>query len=65
MAEVTYHYWLWVYGGMSVSQVMMLKEQDKENKPFLKSVSYLTLDKIILQQRRETSEKIFFKEVVI
>ena len=39
-----------LYGGMQRSQVMRLKELEKENQRIRRAVSHLTLDKVILSE---------------
>lgn len=39
-----------LYGGMQRSQVMRLKELEKENQRLRRAVSHLTLDKVILSE---------------
>ena len=50
ISDVSYYRWRKEYGGMPTSQVKRLKELEKENQRLRKSVSDLTLDKLILQE---------------
>ena len=50
ISDVSYYRWRKEYGGMTTSQVKRLKELEKENQRLRKTVSYLTLDKLILQE---------------
>ena len=49
-SDVSYYRWRREYGGMTTSQVKRLKELEKENQRLQKTVSDLTLDKLILQE---------------
>ena len=49
-SDVSYYRWRREYGGMTTSQVKRLKELEKENQRLRKTVSDLTLDKLILQE---------------
>jgi len=50
ISDVSYYRWRKEYGGMTTSQVKRLKELEKENQRLRKTVSDLTLDKLILQE---------------
>jgi len=57
ISEQTYYRWRKEFGGMKVDQARQLKELQKENARLKRSVANLTLDKLILEdRRRETSE---------
>ena len=48
--EQAYYHWRKQYGGMSVDQLKELKRLQKENEQLRRSVSDLTLDKLILKE---------------
>ena len=50
ISDDSYYRWRKEYGGMTTSQVKRLKELEKENQRLRKTVSDLTLDKLILQK---------------
>ena len=50
VSEVTYYRWRQEYGGLKTDQVKRLKELEQENSRLRRSVSDLTLDKLILQE---------------
>ena len=50
ISDVSYYRWRKEYGGMTTSQVKRLKELEKEDQRLRKTVSDLTLDKLILQK---------------
>ena len=50
ISDVTYYRWRKEYGGMNTSQAKKLKELEKENTRLRRSVSDLTLDKLILKE---------------
>ena len=50
ISDDSYYRWRKEYGGMTTSQVKRLKELEKENQRLRKTVSDLTLDKLILQE---------------
>lgn len=50
ISDVTYYRWREEYGGMTTSKAKRLKELEKENEGFRKTVSDLTLDKLILKE---------------
>jgi transposase-like protein len=50
VSEVTYYRWRQEYGGLKLDQVKRLKELELENTRLRKSVSDLTLDKLILKE---------------
>ena len=50
VSEVTYYRWRKEYRGMAIHQLNWLKEVEKENQRLRKSVSDLTLDKLILKE---------------
>ena len=50
VVEQTYYRWRKQYGGMGVDQLKELKRLQKENDRLRKSVSDLTLDKLILKE---------------
>ena len=50
VVEQTYYRWRKQYGGMSVDQLKELKRLQKENEQLRRSVSDLTLDKLILKE---------------
>ena len=50
VVEQTYHRWRKKYGGMGLDQLKELKRLQKENERLRRSVSDLTLDKLILKQ---------------
>jgi len=48
--EVTYYRWRSEYGGLKVSQAKRLKDLERGNARLRRTVSDLTLDKLILQE---------------
>ena len=50
LTEQTYYRWKEKYGGMSTEQLKELKRLQKENERLQRSVSDLTLDKLILKE---------------
>jgi len=50
VTEQTYYRWKKKYGGMSTEQLKELKRLQKENERLPRSVSDLTLDKLILKE---------------
>jgi transposase-like protein len=50
VSEVTYYRWRQEFGGLKTSQVKRLKELEAENARLRRTVSDLTLDKVILQE---------------
>ncbi len=50
ISDVTYYRWREEYGGMTTSKAKRLKELEKENEGFRKTVSDWTLDKLILKE---------------
>src|SRR3954454_4334585 len=50
VSEVTYYRWRQEFGGLKIEQVKRLKDLELENSRLRKAVSYLTLDKLILQE---------------
>jgi transposase-like protein len=50
VTEVTYYQWRQEYGGLKLDQVKRLKELELENARLRKTVSDLTLDKLILKE---------------
>ena len=50
VVEQTYYRWRKQYGGMSVDQLKELKRLQKENEQLRRTVSDLTLDKLILKE---------------
>ena len=50
VTDVTDYRWRQEYGGMSVPRAKRLKELEKENERLRKTVSDLTLDKMILKE---------------
>jgi len=50
VTEVTYYRWRKEYGGLKSDQVKRLKDLETENSRLRKSISDLTLDKLILQE---------------
>ena len=50
VSEQSYYRWRKEYGGMEVNQTHRLKELEQENKRLRKTVSDLTLDKLILNE---------------
>ena len=50
ISEQSYYRWRREYGGLKVDQAKRLKELEKENTRLRRSVSDLTLDKLILQE---------------
>ena len=50
VVEQTYYRWRKQYGGMGVDQLKELKRLQKENERLRRSVSDLTLDKLILKE---------------
>jgi putative transposase len=50
LTEQTYYRWKEKYGGMSTEQLKELKRLQKENERLRRSVSDLTLDKLILKE---------------
>jgi putative transposase len=53
IAEQTYYLWRQEHVGMKVSQVMRLKELERENARLKHAVEDLTLDKLILREALE------------
>ena len=53
ITEQTYYRWRREYGGMKVSQARRLKELERENGRLKRTVAYLTLDKLILEEAAE------------
>ena len=50
VTQQTFYRWRKLYGGMQPSQLMRLKELEKENQRLRRAVSDLTLDKLILTE---------------
>ena len=50
VSQQTYYRWRKLYAGMGRSQLKRLKELEKENQRLRRTVSYLTLDKLILSK---------------
>ena len=50
VVEQTYYRWRKQYGGMGVDQLKQLKRLQKENEHLRRTVSDLTLDKLILKE---------------
>ena len=50
VTQQTFYRWRKLYGGMQRSQLMRLKELEKENQRLRRAVSDLTLDKLILTE---------------
>ena len=50
LTEQTYYRWKEKYGGMSTKQLKELKRLQEENERLRRSVSDLTLDKLILKE---------------
>ena len=50
VTEVTYYRWRQEYGGLKLDQVKRLWELELENTRLRKTVSDLTLDKLILKE---------------
>jgi len=50
LTEQTYYRWKEKYGGMSTEQLKELKRLQEENERLRRSVSNLTLDKLILKE---------------
>ena len=50
VVEQTYYRWRGQYGAMSVDQLKELKRLQKENEQLRRTVSDLTLDKLILKE---------------
>lgn len=50
VTEQTYHRWRKQYGGMGTDQIKELKRLQKENERLRKTVSDLTLDKLVLAE---------------
>ena len=50
VTDQTYYRWKEKYGGMSTEQLKELKRLQKENERLRRSVSDLTLDKLILKE---------------
>ena len=50
VSEVTYYRWRQEFGGLKTEQVKRLKDLELENSRLRKTVSDLTLDKLILQE---------------
>ena len=50
VSDVTYYRWRQEFGGPKISQVKRLKELEAENARLRRTVSDLTLDKVILQE---------------
>ena len=50
VSEVTYYWWRQEYGGLKADQVKRLKQLEQENSRLRRTVSDLTLDKLILQE---------------
>ena len=56
VSEQTYFRWRKEYGGLKMDQAKRFKELERENARLKRAVADLTLDKLILRRRRETSE---------
>ena len=56
ISEQTYYRWRQEFGGMKVDQARRFKELEKENARLKRAVANLTVDKLILERPRETSE---------
>jgi putative transposase len=56
ISEHSYYRWRRLYGGLKVDQARRLKDLERENQRLKKSVSELTLDKLILKELRENTE---------
>ena len=54
VTEVTYYRWRNEYGGLKGDQVKRLKQLETENVRLRRAVSDLTLDKVILADRKST-----------
>ncbi len=54
ITEQTYYRWRREYGGLKVDQARRLKALEKENLRLRKAVSDLTLDAMILKDRRRS-----------
>jgi putative transposase len=50
VSEVTYYRWRQEYGGLKLEQIKRLKELETENSRLRRTVSDLTLDKLILAE---------------
>lgn len=50
ITQQTYYRWRKQYGGMGTGQFKQLKQLQKENEPFRRAVSDLTIDKRILAE---------------
>ena len=50
VSEVTYYRWRQEFGGLKTEQVKRLKDLETENNRLRRTVSDLTLDKLILQE---------------
>ena len=50
ITQQTFYRWRKLYGGMQRSQLVRLKELEKENQRLRRAVSDLTLDKLILAE---------------
>jgi transposase-like protein len=53
VSEVTYYRWRKGFGGMNTSELKRLKELEQENTRLRKTVSDLTLDKLIQKEAAE------------
>jgi transposase-like protein len=56
ISKHSYYRWRRLYGGLNVGQARRLKDLERENQRLKKSVSELTLDKLILKELRENTE---------
>ena len=59
VTQQTFYRWRKQYGGMQRSQLVRLKELEKENQRLRRAVSDLTLDKLILAKPRGETSKPF------
>ena len=50
VTEATYHRWRAEYGGLKLDQVRRLKQLEQENTRLRRTVSDLTLEKLILKE---------------
>ena len=53
VSKQSYYRWYKEYGGFRTDQAKRLKELKKENGQLRKTISYLTLDKLILKEALE------------
>ena len=53
ISDQSYYRWRRLYGGLKVDQARRLKDLERENQRLKKTISELTLDKLILKEALE------------